>query len=155
MNVICAASEELCGRAWAELPPGADFARIAIEKVRWPRGCDADLRYLLMSGLSLRKDIRIIAHHLFPPDKPQSSLPINFMMVDWISLAVPFAYLGVLVGSLATFSSLYRKRKACKLSCRAHQDCLFSSCTASNKTPPNREVLTNFHSQVCFSRTMV
>ncbi|KAL2854310.1 Pre protein translocase subunit Sec66-domain-containing protein [Aspergillus pseudoustus] len=35
-------------------------------------------------------------------------------MVDWISLAVPFAYLSVLIGSLATFSSLYRKRKARK-----------------------------------------
>ncbi|KAE8144269.1 Pre protein translocase subunit Sec66-domain-containing protein [Aspergillus avenaceus] len=35
-------------------------------------------------------------------------------MVDWLSLAVPFAYLGVLIGSLATFSSLYRKRKAQK-----------------------------------------
>lgn len=33
-------------------------------------------------------------------------------MVDWISLAVPVAYLAILVGSLATFSSLYRKRKA-------------------------------------------
>ncbi|KAF7713903.1 Uncharacterized protein PECH_006759 [Penicillium ucsense] len=35
-------------------------------------------------------------------------------MVDWLSLAVPLAYLGVLIGSLATFSSLYRKRKAQK-----------------------------------------
>ncbi|KAL8718523.1 MAG: hypothetical protein Q9225_004353 [Loekoesia sp. 1 TL-2023] len=35
-------------------------------------------------------------------------------MVDWISLSIPFAYLGILVGSLATFSSLYRKRKAAK-----------------------------------------
>ncbi|PWY71458.1 translocation protein [Aspergillus heteromorphus CBS 117.55] len=35
-------------------------------------------------------------------------------MVNWITLAVPFAYLGVLLGSLATFSSLYRKRKAMK-----------------------------------------
>ncbi|KAH2183480.1 hypothetical protein KXV81_000618 [Aspergillus fumigatus] len=35
-------------------------------------------------------------------------------MVDWLSLAVPLAYLGVLLGSLATFSSLYRKRKARK-----------------------------------------
>ncbi|KAL1384695.1 Pre protein translocase subunit Sec66-domain-containing protein [Phyllosticta capitalensis] len=35
-------------------------------------------------------------------------------MVDWISLAVPFAYLGVLIGSLATFSHLYRARKAAK-----------------------------------------
>ncbi|KAL8842401.1 MAG: hypothetical protein Q9170_000529 [Blastenia crenularia] len=35
-------------------------------------------------------------------------------MVDWVSLSVPFAYLGILVGSLATFSSLYRKRKAAK-----------------------------------------
>ena len=33
-------------------------------------------------------------------------------MVDWVSLAIPFLYLTVLVGSLATFSSLYRKRKA-------------------------------------------
>ncbi|KAJ5806190.1 Sec62/63 complex subunit Sec66 [Penicillium pulvis] len=32
-------------------------------------------------------------------------------MVDWLSLAVPLAYLGILIGSLATFSSLYRKRK--------------------------------------------
>jgi translocation protein SEC66 len=35
-------------------------------------------------------------------------------MVDWLGLAVPFAYLGILIGSLATFSSLYRKRKAAK-----------------------------------------
>ncbi|KAL8714922.1 MAG: hypothetical protein Q9220_001435 [cf. Caloplaca sp. 1 TL-2023] len=33
-------------------------------------------------------------------------------MVDWISLSIPFAYLGVLVGSLAIFSSLNKKRKA-------------------------------------------
>lgn len=33
-------------------------------------------------------------------------------MVDWLSLAVPFAYLSILIGSLATFSNLYRKRKA-------------------------------------------
>lgn len=33
-------------------------------------------------------------------------------MVDWVTLVVPFAYLSVLIGSLATFSSLYRKRKA-------------------------------------------
>ncbi|KAF2085601.1 hypothetical protein K490DRAFT_67485 [Saccharata proteae CBS 121410] len=35
-------------------------------------------------------------------------------MVDWVSLAIPFAYLGILVGSLATFSHLYRSRKAAK-----------------------------------------
>lgn len=35
-------------------------------------------------------------------------------MVDLIGLAIPFAYLGLLVGSLATFSSLYRKRKAAR-----------------------------------------
>ena len=34
-------------------------------------------------------------------------------MVNWIGLAFPFIYLGILVGSLATFSSLYRRRKAC------------------------------------------
>ncbi|MCJ1471226.1 translocation protein S66 [Pseudocyphellaria aurata] len=33
-------------------------------------------------------------------------------MVDWVGLVIPFAYLGLLIGSLATFSSLYRKRKA-------------------------------------------
>ena len=32
-------------------------------------------------------------------------------MVHWIGLAVPFAYLGILIGSLMTFSSLYRKRQ--------------------------------------------
>ncbi|PGG99413.1 hypothetical protein AJ79_08529 [Helicocarpus griseus UAMH5409] len=37
-------------------------------------------------------------------------------MVDWLSLSIPFAYLGILIGSLATFSSLYRKRKAAKSS---------------------------------------
>ncbi|KAI9845855.1 MAG: translocation protein S66 [Sclerophora amabilis] len=35
-------------------------------------------------------------------------------MVDWLGLAVPIAYLSILVGSLATFSSLYRKKKAAK-----------------------------------------
>jgi translocation protein SEC66 len=38
-------------------------------------------------------------------------------MVDWISLAVPVAYLGVLVGSLATFSFLYKARQAGSYSC--------------------------------------
>lgn len=37
-------------------------------------------------------------------------------MVDWVGLTVPLAYLSILVGSLATFSSLYRKRKAGKWS---------------------------------------
>ena len=40
-------------------------------------------------------------------------------MVDWLGLAIPFAYLGILVGSLATFSSLYRKRKAGKATNRS------------------------------------
>lgn len=35
-------------------------------------------------------------------------------MVDWVGLAIPFAYLAILIGSLATFSSFYRKRKATK-----------------------------------------
>jgi translocation protein SEC66 len=34
-------------------------------------------------------------------------------MVNWLALAFPFLYLGILVGSLAAFSSLYRKRKTC------------------------------------------
>lgn len=33
-------------------------------------------------------------------------------MVDWLGLLFPLAYLSILIGSLATFSSLYRKRKA-------------------------------------------
>ncbi|KAI9891032.1 MAG: translocation protein S66 [Vezdaea aestivalis] len=35
-------------------------------------------------------------------------------MVNWLGLLVPFAYLGLLVGSLITFSSLNRKRKIAK-----------------------------------------
>ncbi|KAF2281192.1 translocation protein-like protein sec66 [Westerdykella ornata] len=37
-----------------------------------------------------------------------------FDAVDWLTLSIPFAYLFILVGSLAVFSSLYRKRKAAK-----------------------------------------
>ncbi|KAI1640365.1 Sec62/63 complex, subunit Sec66 [Biscogniauxia mediterranea] len=32
--------------------------------------------------------------------------------IDWLSLALPFAYISVLGGSLFTFSTIYRKRKA-------------------------------------------
>jgi translocation protein SEC66 len=32
--------------------------------------------------------------------------------IDWVGLSGPLAYIVVLVGSLATFSSVYRKRKA-------------------------------------------
>lgn len=32
--------------------------------------------------------------------------------MNYLSLLIPFAYLGILLTSLATFSSLYRKRKA-------------------------------------------
>ncbi|KAI0594326.1 Sec62/63 complex, subunit Sec66 [Biscogniauxia sp. FL1348] len=32
--------------------------------------------------------------------------------IDWMSLALPFAYISVLGGSLFTFSTIYRKRKA-------------------------------------------
>ncbi|KAG9255110.1 Sec62/63 complex, subunit Sec66 [Emericellopsis atlantica] len=34
--------------------------------------------------------------------------------VDWKGLALPFAYLAVLGGALATFSTIYRKRKAAR-----------------------------------------
>ena len=34
------------------------------------------------------------------------------LSVDWMGLALPFAYLVVLSVSLMTFSSIYRKRKA-------------------------------------------
>ena len=33
-------------------------------------------------------------------------------MVHWVGLILPFAYIGILAGSLAMFSSLNRKRKA-------------------------------------------
>lgn len=36
--------------------------------------------------------------------------------VDWMGLAMPFAYLLVLSGALMTFSRIYRKRKASTLS---------------------------------------
>jgi translocation protein SEC66 len=32
--------------------------------------------------------------------------------IDWQGLALPFAYLLVLGGAFATFSTIYRKRKA-------------------------------------------
>lgn len=35
-----------------------------------------------------------------------------FDAVDWLMLLIPVAYLFILLGSLAVFSSLYRKRKA-------------------------------------------
>ncbi|KAI9866470.1 MAG: translocation protein S66 [Trichoglossum hirsutum] len=35
-------------------------------------------------------------------------------MFHWVGLLMPITYIGVLVGSLATFSSLYRRRKAAK-----------------------------------------
>lgn len=35
-----------------------------------------------------------------------------FDLVDWVMLTVPIAYLVILLGSLAVFSNLYRKRKA-------------------------------------------
>jgi len=35
-------------------------------------------------------------------------------MVDWIGLILPSAYLTILIGSFATFTSLYRRRKAAK-----------------------------------------
>lgn len=37
--------------------------------------------------------------------------------IDWVGLSVPFAYIIVLAGSLMTFSSIYRKRKAGKDLC--------------------------------------
>ncbi|KAI8940315.1 hypothetical protein NX059_004011 [Plenodomus lindquistii] len=35
-----------------------------------------------------------------------------FDAVDWLMLSIPIAYLVILIGSLAVFSNLYRKRKA-------------------------------------------
>lgn len=38
----------------------------------------------------------------------------SIMDIDWKGLALPFAYIIVLVGALMTFSTIYRKRKAGK-----------------------------------------
>lgn len=73
-------------------------------------------------------------------------------MVDWLSLAVPLAYLGVLLGSLATFSSLYRKRKASELTFFPNGDLIADSivtiCRKGNfirtmvpPSPPARHLL--------------
>lgn len=35
-------------------------------------------------------------------------------MVNWLALSVPFIYVFILIGSLATFSSLYRARKTAR-----------------------------------------
>ena len=40
---------------------------------------------------------------------------VSIPEVDWQGLVLPFAYVFVLGGALATFSSIYRKRKAGKL----------------------------------------
>jgi hypothetical protein len=56
-------------------------------------------------------------HHRTPslikPDTYASSSLYIFAMVNWLALLLPCVYLGVLVGGLAVFSNLYRKRKAC------------------------------------------
>ena len=38
--------------------------------------------------------------------------------IDWMGLALPFAYLAVLASALMTFSTIYRKRKAGKANYR-------------------------------------
>jgi hypothetical protein len=47
-------------------------------------------------------------------EREREALPLlrPSISMDWLTLLVPFAYLGILLTSLATFSSLYRKRKA-------------------------------------------
>lgn len=61
-------------------------------------------------------------------------------MVDWLSLAVPLAYLGVLIGSLATFSSLYRKRKSRMYSINRQRHLLLQLFRfTTNISPYNRQ----------------
>ncbi|KAL5337803.1 Pre protein translocase subunit Sec66-domain-containing protein [Aspergillus crustosus] len=67
-------------------------------------------------------------------------------MVDWVTLVVPFAYLSVLIGSLATFSSLYRKRKAKKATSlepwfpvHLQRDIYFSLLHLDPSTAPSKE----------------
>ncbi|KAF7531141.1 hypothetical protein G7054_g9161 [Neopestalotiopsis clavispora] len=40
---------------------------------------------------------------------------LDFLDIDWWSLALPFGYISVLAGMLFTFSTIYRKRKAAQL----------------------------------------
>ena len=53
-------------------------------------------------------------------ESPETKLSVTTMWqmfdIDWWGLALPFAYLLVLSGALMTFSTIYRKRKAGKLS---------------------------------------
>src|SRR2546421_13022839 len=56
------------------------------------------------------------------------------MQDNWIGLAVPVAYIAVLLGSLATFSSLYRRRKAGMVSNRFSTSSFVSSLLSSAKS---------------------
>lgn len=54
---------------------------------------------------------------------------MDFLDIDWWSLALPFGYISVLAGMLYTFSTIYRKRKAGMYSL------LFLCCVASRAAP--------------------
>lgn len=77
----------------------------------------------LIWNTTLRKDNHAFPRSLNESHQPSNCFPKLFIrrkketpltpiMVDWLGLTVPIAYLSLLIGSLATFSSLYRKRKA-------------------------------------------
>jgi translocation protein SEC66 len=52
--------------------------------------------------------------------------------IDWQGLLLPSAYVVVLVGSLMTFSTIYRKRKAGMLSATSDLDKKLNLCTAQS-----------------------
>lgn len=57
-------------------------------------------------------------------------------MVNWLGLAMPLAYLSILVGSLATFSTLYRKRKSGKSPPAPFSPLSYPTNTLTNKQKP-------------------
>jgi translocation protein SEC66 len=59
----------------------------------------------------LKKKTRV-HHHLHTVALlPQPTKMWPFDLVDWVMLAVPIAYIVILIGSLSVFSNLYRKRQ--------------------------------------------
>ncbi len=73
-------------------------------------------------------------------------------MVDWLGLTVPIAYLSLLIGSLATCSSLYRKRKA---GISPFSLPFLSNPPFYNPTPLEPPLLIPSHSKIPLPRTLV
>jgi translocation protein SEC66 len=59
---------------------------------------------------------------------------ISISDIDWVGLSVPFAYIVVLAGSLMTFSSIYRQRKAGQSICSLNHSLNSNKLTAKAAT---------------------